>query len=450
MIRQTGNSEILDSLPPQDLDAERGVLGSVLLDPKMLDEVAPILKPADFHADAHRRLYGHLTAMHDAGQAIDTTLLIGRLTSDGELEAVGGMAGVAEILQSVAVAAHAVHYARKVKEKSILRSVLHAGTSMVRDAYEPGATPEEILSHAEAILGAVETGDHHGEPVALDDAMHDALEQVERIAERKEQAGRLTGVYDFDQLIGGLFPGELIILAARPGIGKTSLAVQIGHHVAKHHGLVYFVSLEMRAQELATRLMCGDADVESHLVRTGRIGSHERNRLVESANRLHGSRLLIHDRPGMSVADIRRSARRLVKDGLALIAIDYLQLLIPADRRAPREQQVALATRELKGLARELNVPVLCLCQLNRQADGERPRLSHLRESGAIEQDADMVCFLYQKPKEDQGNHNAVLEIAKNRNGQTLVLGMFWEASRTRFRSANEPEAYTEFTGYGD
>lgn len=450
MIRQTVNSEILDMAPPQDLDAERGVLGSLLLDPRILDDVALVLRAQDFHADAHRRLYGHLIAMHDAGQAIDVTLLVGRLKSAGELEAVGGMAYVAEVIQSVAVAAHAVHYANKVKAKSILRAVLHAGTSIVRTAYDPGATPEEILSQAETILSTVETGDHQGEPVPLDDAMQDALEQVERIAERKEQAGRLTGIYDFDQLIGGLFPGELIVLAARPGIGKTSLAVQIGQHVAQHHGLVYFVSLEMRAQELATRILCGQADVESHLVRTGRIGSHERNRLVESAARLHGSRLLIHDRPGMTVADIRRSARRLVKDGLALIAIDYLQLLTPTDRRAPREQQVALMTRELKGLARELNVPVLCLCQLNRQADGERPRLSHLRESGAIEQDADMVCFLYQKPKDDPGDHNAVLEIAKNRNGQTLVLGMHWRPTQTRFRSANEPQPYSEFTGYGD
>jgi replicative DNA helicase len=263
-------------------------------------------------------------------------------------------------------------------------------------------------------------------------------------------AGIPTGISSFDADMGGLFPGELTILAARPGVGKTSFALQVAAHNAESGRLVYFASLEMSAAELSIRLACGESGVSNRLVRIGKFGADDSQRLSEALRKQAKVALEIHDRSALTVASIRREIRKRKKRGLALAIVDYLQLVTPDDRRLPREQQVARMVRQLKETAREYEIPILCLCQLNRQADGdETPRLSHLRESGAIEQDADVVLFLSKHEPKGGETHNAILIVAKNRNGETGPLRLDWDGGRTRFSVPGHSE-FAEYTQTGE
>jgi len=428
-------SELLDRAPPHDLDAERWVIGSVLLSPAGLDKLA-FLQPADFYSQAHATIYRALVAMRDAGQSIDTGLLTKRLQAAGEWERVGGARALAEILDAVPVSQHAAHYGRIVRKMAEYRAMRLAAEMLWRDAQSVTDEIEEILARAESALLEIRTGRYEGEPVDFSQAVMEATQRIDELQDQSRHVGRMTGLPDFDRFYGGLFPRELTILAARTGIGKTALATQIAFHNAQRGRSVYFVSLEMSRAELATRVLCGQSRVNNRDIRAGRLDDQGRAAIAEASAAVAPVKLFIDDRPGMTIADIRRSARKLARDGLSLIIVDYLQLVTPGDRRVPREQQVATITRELKQAARELDVPVLCLCQLNRQADTERPRLSHLRESGAIEQDADLVIFLYaHTPTTAPGDdHNAVLEIAKCRNGESNnELGLHWDGPTTSF-----------------
>lgn len=429
------NPELLDRAPPNDLDAERWVIGSVLLNPPVLDDLG-FLHAGDFYGEAHEKLFAALAAMRDEGKPIDTGLLVNRLKQTGQHEAVGGDTAIREILHAPPVPYNAAHYARIVAKMAQYRRMRLSAEILWRDAQTAAEEPGEILARVESALLEVRTGQYDGEPVDFSQAVIEATERIDQLQDRTRHVGRMTGLPAFDEFYGGLFPKELTILAARPGIGKTSLATQIAMHNAQRGRLVYFVSLEMSREELATRILCGQSRVNNRDIRAGRLDQRGRAAIVEASRVVAPAKLKIHDRPGMTIADIRRSARRLARSGLALVAIDYLQLVTPADKRVPREQQVATTTRELKQAARELDVPILCCCQLNRQADGERPRLSHLRESGAIEQDADVVMFLNShEPTGAPGDdHNAVLEIAKHRNGESNnELRLHWDAPSTTF-----------------
>jgi replicative DNA helicase len=445
---------------PHSPEAERAVLGSVLLLPEVLDEVALTVRADDFYDDANRLLFLQMIAMHEANQRIDVMLLIERLRKAEMYEMVGGAAYLAQLGKEVPTAAHAVYYARIVADKSVLRSLITASTEIVHEAYDPTSETRELLSRAEERIFAI-LEDRGGAAVrTISDVLQESLDRLDsRMHKEHGLSGVETGFDDFDQMTGGLQKSELVILAARPSMGKTALAMNMAEHAALNTKTpVLFVSLEMAAAELGDRLLCSVAEVNGGRLRNGTVTQDERRKLIEAAGRLSESPLFIDDTPSRTMTEIAANARRLKRrSGLGLIVIDYLQLIEPDNPRDPRQEQVSKVARRLKGLARELQVPVLCLAQLNRQVEASRdnkPQLSHLRESGAIEQDADVVMFVhrdeyYQTNEEDRERvrGEADLLVRKQRNGPVGDVKLTWVHEFTRFRNYS-PRGYAEFDGY--
>ena len=454
------NSEILDRLPPHNLEAERGVLGSLLLDPRMCDDVVPVLRPDDFYADAHHKLYGHIVAMHDEGGRVDTTLLAERLRQAGDLEAIGGPAYLAEIVHSVAVPSHAVFYARIVRDKATLRSLIHTSAEILRDCYDSSLEPREMLNRAEEAVFAVRDERSADQVNSMHDVLLEAFEHIDRRLEHGGSTGIPTGYASLDALTGGLHDCELVILAARPSMGKTALATNVVDYATVEAKVpTLFVSLEMSRLELAQRMLCARGRIDGCKFRSGFLSGQDREKLVVASAELSKAPLFIDDTASRTVTEIAAAARRLKRKAkLGLIVVDYLQLVEPDNPKDSRQEQVARIARRLKGLAREMKVPVLCLAQLNRQAEATRetrPRLSHLRESGAIEQDADVVMFIHREevglsPEEAREKDvvgQADLIIAKQRNGPVGDVKLAWFSQYTRFESA-APQKYEEFQNH--
>jgi replicative DNA helicase len=457
-------SEMLDRQPPRSIEAERAVIGSLLLLPEACDEVALLVRPEDFYDSAHRVIYSHMLALHDDGRQIDPTLLSQLLRDSGQYESVGGAAYLLELGQEVTTAAHAEHYARIVRDKAVLRSLIHASTDIINESFETGVDAREMLARAEQrVFRILDTkGDTQVRP--LREILNDSLMRIDaRMKHQHSYGGLETGLVDFDDLTGGLHGSELVILAARPSMGKTALALNIAEHIALDDRgpgkAVLLVSLEMSALEVADRLLCSRARVNSHRLRAGQLKADDGHRLVATATEISRSPLFIDDSPSRNMTEIAATARRLKRqDSLALVIVDYLQLIEPENSRDPRQEQVARISRRLKGLARELSVPVLCLAQLNRQVEATRdnkPQLSHLRESGAIEQDADVVMFIhreefYQSNEEDRERvkGQADLLVRKQRNGPTGDIKLTWLHEFTRFENWQQPE-YDEFQDFG-
>ncbi len=455
------NSEILDRLPPQNLEAEKGVLGSVLLDPNLSDDVVTLIRADDFYADANRKLFAHIVEMHGEGNRVDATLLVERLKQAGDFEAIGGAAYLADIMQSVAVAAHATYYAQIVRNKATLRSLIHASTEILRDAYDPTIEPRELVGRAEEKIFAVHDERSTDQVTSLHDVLMEAFEKIDERLDSGAATGISSGFRDLDSLTGGLHDSELVILAARPSMGKTALATNIAAHVAVEANVcTLFVSLEMARLELAQRMLCSRGKIDSSKFRSGHICSSERQQLVKTSSEMSQAPLFIDDSPSRTITEIAACARRLKrKSDLGLLVIDYLQLIEPDDPRNPRQEQVAKIARRLKGLARELEIPILCLAQLNRQAEAtkdNRPRLSHLRESGAIEQDADVVMFIHREEyyhtlevaQDKELTGKADLIVAKQRNGPTGDVKLTWLQKFTKFENRSLQEPYDEFESY--
>lgn len=452
-------SEILDRMPPQNLDAEKNVLGSLMLDADMCDEVATILRPEDFYADAHQKLYAALLAMHDEGKRIDATLLVERLRQTGELEAVGGTAYLAEIAQSVPYAANAVYYAQIIRDKATLRSLIHASSDILRQAYEPTLETSEMVNRAEEQIFAVHDQRSIEKVVNIHDLLVEAFDRIDARLERGEGVGVPSGFTDLDTLTGGLHDSEFVVLAARPSMGKTAMATNIAEYVTIDSNVpTLFVSLEMARLELAQRMLCSQGRIDAGKFRSGFLSAADRKELVEASAKLSKAPLFVDDTPSQTITEIAATSRRLKrKENLGLVVIDYLQLIQPDNPKDPRQEQVARMARRLKGLARELQIPVLCLAQLNRQAEagkeGHRPRLSHLRESGAIEQDADVVMFIHreeyycnsrEEAQEADVAGKGELIVAKQRNGPTGVVKLTWLEKHTRFENLSQ-KPYEEF-----
>ncbi|MGE3780857.1 MAG: replicative DNA helicase [Pirellulaceae bacterium] len=440
------SSEILDREPPFSLEAEAGVLGSIILNPDVCDDVALIIRAHDFYDDANRCLFGHMLAMHDGGQKVDLTLLVERLKSAGDFERIGGAAYLARTFQSVPNSAHAAYYANIVREKATFRSLIDASTEILREAYNEQSEAKHLLSQAEQRIFAILDSRGTTAIASIREILHVAMDRIDaRMRGEHALGGVESGFTDLDALTGGLHNSELIILAARPSMGKTAFAMNIAEHVSmKQLAPTLFVSLEMSAIELADRLLCSSAKVNGHRLRNGTISNEDRARLVDKAAEMSQSPLFVDDSPSRTVTEIAAAARRIRRrEGrLGLIVIDYLQLIEPDNPKDPRQEQVARIARRLKGLARELQVPLLCLAQLNRQAEDSRdhkPKLSHLRESGAIEQDADVVMFVhreeYYRTGEDkeQFSGQAEIIIAKQRNGPVGDVELLWQKEFTRF-----------------
>jgi replicative DNA helicase len=449
---------LLDSRErPANVDAERAVLGSILLKPDVCDDIALLVRPDDFADEAHQVLYRHLLELHDSGKRIDTTIVLERLRTQGDLDRIGGAPAIVEILESVPHAAHASHYAQIVRDKAMLRSLIDASTDILRDAYDASDEPRELVARAEAKIFQILEHRSSAEAKPIEEVLEEVMIRMDaRMKHEHALGGVETGFTDLDSLCGGLHNSELIILAARPSMGKTAFAMNIAENVAigaKQPAL--FVSLEMACLELADRLLCSAAQVNGHRLRNGTISQEDRRRLVQKSAEISSSPLYIDDTPGRTLTEIAAVARRLKrKQGLSLIVIDYLQLIEPDNPRDPRQEQVAKIARRLKTMSRELDVPVLCLAQLNRQAEvsrDNRPRLNHLRESGAIEQDADVVMFVhreeyYQTTDEDRERVKGQAEIiiAKQRNGPIGDIKLLWQHDFTRFVNL-EHRPYDEF-----
>lgn len=456
-------AEILQRQPPCDLEAEMCVLGCVLLMPDVLDEIAS-LRADDFYDDSNRKIYDCLQQMHNENERIDIRLLVSRLKTRGEFESIGGAAYLARVGHSVANAGHVVQYAKIVTEKAVFRKLISSCTEVLRDAYEQNGEARDLCAQAEQKVFAIMDGRSGKDAQQFRDVLHDAMDRMEaRLAGDFVDSGSETGFHRFDEMTGGLHRGELIILAARPSMGKTALALNIAEHVAlKQNSPVLFISLEMSGIELADRSLCSLARVDGRRLRTGTLSSDDRQRLIDKANEVSEMPLFVDDSPSRSVSEIAAAARRIKRQetNLGLVVIDYLQLIDPDNPRDPRQEQVAKIARRLKGLARELEVPVLCLSQLNRQAEDSkdhRPRLSHLRESGAIEQDADVVMFVHREEYYRRGDEalqyagQAEIIIAKQRNGPIGEVELTWEKQYTRFsdRAADRHAEFDDLAEFG-
>ncbi len=460
--RKSSASEILQRQPPFDLEAEMGVLGSILLLPEVCDDIASLIRADDFYDDANRTLYQHVRDMHDGGEKIDSTLLVSRLRTAGDYDKVGGLAYLARLSIAVPNAAHAAYYAQIVNNKATYRKLIEASTDILRDAYDQAVESRELVAQAEQKVFAIMEGRATKHAASLNDILHQSMDRLEaRMAGTFVDGGCETGFTDFDTMTGGLHNGELIILAARPSMGKTALAMNISENVAlQNQQPTLFVSLEMSAIELADRMLCSLSRVNGHKVRSGTLNPEEHKRLFNKSREIDKSPLYVDDSPSRTVSEIAAAARRIQRrmGGLNLIVIDYLQLIEPDNPRDPRQEQVAKIARRLKGLSREMRVPVLCLSQLNRQAeDGKdhRPRLSHLRESGAIEQDADVVMFVHREEYYHRGEDRAQFAgqaeiiIAKQRNGPIGEVPLTWEGEFTRFLD-RAPDRHSEFDNYNE
>ncbi|MDX1926720.1 MAG: replicative DNA helicase [Pirellulaceae bacterium] len=453
---------ILDRTPPCDVSAEIAVLGSILLMPDVCDDLALVLKADDFYDDANRKLYQHMMGMIDIGQKIDVTLLVHRLKTMGDYEATGGSAYLAQLANAVPNAAHALYYADIVRSKGTYRRLIEASTSILRDAYDEAFDAKELVSQAEQRVFRIQDERSSQSAESIGDLLTVAMERIDaRMKGTFAVGGVDTHFRTYDEMCGGFHNGELVVLAARPSMGKTAFAMNVAENVAlKGRAPVLFVSLEMSGVELADRLLCSVARVDSRKLRTGTITQEERKRLVEKAIAISNAPLYVDDSPSRTVSEIAAVARRIKQRDktLGLIVIDYMQLIEPDNPKDPRQEQVAKIARRLKGLAREAYVPVLCLAQLNRQAEegkDHRPRMSHLRESGAIEQDADVVMFVHREEYYHRGDDasqyagQAEIIIAKQRNGPVGEIDLTWEKEYTRF-SDRAPERHSEFDNQSD
>ena len=446
---------------PYSSEAEAGVIGGMLLNSLVCDEVATIVRAQDFYSDANRRLFQCLLDMHNEGKGIDLILLTERLRRTGEMEQIGGEAYLAELMSQVEVAAHAPRYAEIVRDKSILRDLIETTSNILSNAYESEKTPRELIAEAEENIFQISDERSSKNVLPMRDIMEDFWKKIDDM----EMGGILTGFEKIDKMLNGLHASELIILAARPSMGKTALAANIAEHVAiEEKQPVLFFSLEMSRDELAMRMLCSRARVKKRYIIDNNLSEDERSRINKAHSDLANSLLFIDDTSAHTVSEIAAAARRLKRQsGLALIIIDYLTYIEPDNPLEPRQEQVAKAARRLKGLARDLDVPVLCLAQVNRQAEqakDNRPRLSNLRDSGAIEQDADVVMFVHREEyyrRDDEAydqdlKGKAEIIIAKQRNGSTGTVELQWAAEFTRFLNEREDDAfdgtsahYTEF-----
>ncbi|MEZ6061188.1 MAG: replicative DNA helicase [Planctomycetaceae bacterium] len=440
-------------LPPQNLDAERGVLGSILLLNEAIDEVGESLKADHFYHDAHQKIFAAIHHLYENNvRGIDAVTLGDELIRRSQFEEIGGGPYLHEILESVPHAAHVRYYANIVREKWMQRSLIHACTDILADSYDLSGDVDDLLQTAERrIFGILEQTENTGN-ISIGEILIDAFDRIdERLNRVGEVSGITTGFSDLDEHTTGFQPTELIILAARPSMGKTAFVCNVAEAVARQSGKgVLVFSLEQSNLELAERFLCITARVNGHDLRAGNLTDEQREDLMEASDALHDLPLFIDDKPGRTMTQIAALARRQHrKSPLGIIVIDYLQLIEPEEKSAPREQQIAGISRRLKFLAKELKVPVIALAQLNRGVElreDKRPRLADLRESGAIEQDADMVMFLHRPDAYDPEDRpgEAEIVIAKHRSGPTGIVRLTWRREYMRFENYS-PLVETEY-----
>jgi replicative DNA helicase len=446
----------IDRLPPQSIEAEQSVLGALLIDKDAVIEVAELLQAEDFYRQSHGTIYAAVIDLYERREPVDIVTVSEVLERQGRLEEVGGAAYLTSLINLTPTAVNAVHYARIVERKGVLRNLISAAGRIAGLGYEEEGDIGEVIDQAESELFAVSEKRVESGFSSLDTLLHGAWDRLDYLSQHKgEISGIRTGFADLDTMTTGLQKSDLVLVAARPSIGKTSLALNFAEFAAVNQGKTVGVfSLEMSKEQLVLRLLSSVSGVDSHLLRTGFLEEIHFARLAPAMSKLAEAPVYIDDTPNISAMELRTKARRLqAESGLDLIIVDYLQLMQSSirSRDANRVQEVSDISRSLKGLARELNVPVVALSQLSRQTEtrekGE-PRLSDLRESGALEQDSDLVIFLWrEKERGAEDDHDGELinlRLAKHRNGPTGEVKLWFKKRQTRFVSYAEEDHYAE------
>ncbi len=446
----------LRKVPPQNLEAESSVLGGILLENEAINRVLEVLTPEDFYRESHRRIFRAMIEICDRSEPVDLITLSDFLKAKGDLEVVGGSAYLASLASAIPTSANIHFYARIVREKAIRRYLISAATEIATRGYEDQENVDEYLDEAEKVIFDISEKRVRGSFVMIGEMIRDSIKMVERLYERKEMVtGVPSGFKDLDRLTAGFQPSDLIVIAGRPSMGKTALCLNIATHAAfGGHGVAVF-SLEMAKEQLVLRMLCSEARIDHSKVRSGYLADREFPALVMAAGRLAETPIYIDDTSAISVLELRAKARRLVRDRdkkIGLIIVDYLQLM-RGSRRAPnREQEISEISRSMKALAKELNIPVIAVSQLNRRVEDrgdKRPMMADLRESGAIEQDADVIAFVFREVvyNENVDDPNlAEIIVGKQRNGPTgtVRLAFFREFTRFENYTGVEEFAYEE------
>ncbi|MEW6243789.1 MAG: replicative DNA helicase [Bacillota bacterium] len=431
-----------ERLPPQNLEAEQSVLGSMLIEKEAILKACEILSADDFYREAHRIIFDAIVDVFERGEAVDLITVSERLRQLGKIEAVGDIPALAALANMVPTAANIEYYARIVEEKAVLRRLISAGTEIVRMGYEAQQEPEEVLDQAEQMVFRISKRRSSQGYHSIKDVLVEAFEHIESIYTNKEGiTGIPTGFKEIDMLTSGLQKSDLIVIAARPSMGKTMLCLNIARNAAVLRGVpVVIFSLEMSKEQMAQRLLCMEAGVDSQRLRTGYLQEGDWGRLSRAFGQLSEAPVFIDDTPNLSVMEVRAKSRRIkAEHDLGLVVIDYLQLMQMKGRVESRQQEISEISRSLKALARELKVPIIAASQLSRAVESrvdKRPLLSDLRESGAIEQDADVVAFIYRDEyynRESEKRNIAEIIIAKQRNGPTGTVELAFLKESGRF-----------------
>jgi len=433
---------LLDRVPPQNIEAERSTLGAMFLEKEAIYRAMEVIKPEDFYKEVHGLIYQVVLDLSNKGEPVDLVTVTEELRQRNALEKVGGISYLTGLANTVPTAAHVEYYARIIEEKALLRNLIHAATEIVAMGYEGQNEVENILDEAEKRIFSIANRRTGRSIVNLKNILIEAFEQIEKLYESHGAVtGVPTGFSDLDRFTAGLQPSDLIILAARPSMGKTTFALNIAENAAAHLKIpVAVFSLEMSKEQLAMKLLCAEAGVDNQRIRTGNLTEEDWPRLSHALGRLSEAKMFIDDSPNVSALEIRAKTRRIqAEHGLGLIVIDYLQLMQSRGRTESRQQEVSEISRSLKALARELSVPVIALSQLSRaveQRQNKRPSLADLRESGSLEQDADLVCFLYREDyyePETERKGITELNIAKHRNGPIGTVDLLFQKEFSKF-----------------
>jgi replicative DNA helicase len=434
---------------PHSLDAEKSVLGAILIHNDAFNHAAELVDSQDFFRDAHRRIFDKMVVLSERGDPIDFITLKEELARGGELDQVGGPAYIAALADGVPRSANVEYYAKIVKEKSTLRNLIHSANKILAEAYEAEQEPELLLDEAERAIFAIAEDRIRAGFVPLRDLVQDSFTTIEKLQQHKGLVtGVPTGFVDLDEMTSGLQPSDLILVAARPSMGKTSFVLNIAQHVGTATDMtVGFFSLEMSKEQLFMRMLTSEARIDAHRFRSGYLSEKDYGRLSHALGTLAEARVFIDDTASIGVLEMRAKARRLkAEHGLHLLVIDYIQLMSGRGRFESRQQELATISRSLKGLAKELGVPIVALSQLSRAPEtrsDHRPQLSDLRESGALEQDADLVMFIFREEqyRTDDGQPNTEAEgvaeiiVGKQRNGPTGTVKLAFVKEHTRFEN---------------
>ncbi len=434
----------LHRVPPQNLEAEQSVIGGILLDNQAMNSVLEVLHVEDFYSEAHRKIFAAIIELYDRNEPSDLITLSNMLKSKNQLDQAGGASYLSSLADNVPSAANIDHYSKIVKEKSILRHLISTATDILSKSYNPGTDIDTVLDEAEQAIFDISENKIRPSFSPFKDIIKNSIKTIEKLYERKEVVtGVPTGFEKIDDITSGLQKSDLIIIAGRPSMGKTAFALNMAQSAALEANIpVAIFSLEMSKEQLALRMLSSEARVDSQRIRRGFLGEADWPRLISAAGRLSEAPIYIDDTPAITVLEMKAKARRLKSTvSLGLIILDYLQLMRSSGYRDSREQEISEISRSLKALAKELNVPVVALSQLNRKLEDrgdKRPQMADLRDSGAIEQDADVIAFIYRDEvynKSDENSEKGFAEIiiGKQRNGPTGMVKLLFQDRFTRF-----------------